>query len=166
MMIRSGLVALALAGLAALLGCEATVGGGQPSSRGTTPGAGASGSGGGAQTPNPPPDAYADVGWKPIHRLNNTEYNRTVADLLGTALTPADAFTIEEEAAGFNTVAEGLTMSPRQVADYFIAGVDLAADVFAKPDLSARIVTCQPAAAGDNSCAQQIVQSFGLRAFR
>src|SRR5262245_20435860 len=134
MMNRSGLLLFALASSMAMA-CAGSEGAEKP---GSGPGAGTAGTtsnvgGSGGQTPNAPPDG--DVGFKPIHRLNNTEYNRTVAHLLGTTLTPADSFTIEEEAAGFNTVAEGLTMSPRQVADYFAAAFDLAADVFAKPDL-------------------------------
>ncbi len=165
MMIRFGFALIAVAGSLAALACEGNVpatrtGANQPGTGGTA------GAGGSGQTPNPPPTGVADVGWKAIHRLNNPEYNRTVADLLGTTLTPADAFTLEEEAAGFNTVAEGLTMSPRQVSDYFYAAIDLAADVFSKPELSGRIVTCQPPAAGDTTCATQIIQAFGTRAYR
>jgi hypothetical protein len=159
---RAGLIATAVVCSAAAVACQGVIGEGQPTSRASA--SGNSGAASGGQTPNAPADG--DLGFKGIHRLNNTEYDRTVAHLLGTALTPASAFTIEEEAAGFNTVAEGLTMSPRQVADYFAAAFELAADVFAKPELAARIVSCEPAAPGDGACAEMIIQSFGLRAFR
>src|SRR5690349_19351810 len=105
MMNRSGLLAFALASSLAAIACGGSEGSEQPSSgpgAGSGGGSGASG-GSGGQTPNAP--LNGDLGFKGIHRLNNTEYNRTVAHLLGTTLTPADSFTIEEEAAGFNTVA-------------------------------------------------------------
>jgi hypothetical protein len=42
----------------------------------------------------------------------------------------------------------------------------LSNDVFANPALVANIVTCQPASAGDWTCAEQIITTFGRRAFR
>ena len=77
-------------------------------SAGAAPGAGTAGTGSGAGTgaagaagsvAGPP-----DVGLSTAIRLNRTQYNNTVHDLLGTSLTPADAFPADETALGFDTL--------------------------------------------------------------
>lgn len=45
-------------------------------------------------------------------RLNRTEYNNTVRDLLGLDLQPANDFPQDDSAYGFDNIAEALTMSP------------------------------------------------------
>src|SRR5262245_60985564 len=54
--------------------------------------------------------AAMDPGRVGIHRLNNTEYNNTVRDLLGTALQPATAF-LAEEGLHFDNTAASLGMT-------------------------------------------------------
>lgn len=49
---------------------------------------------------------------EPIHRLNRLEYNRTVRDLLGTELTPADSFPPDSATEGFDNIADSLRLSP------------------------------------------------------
>lgn len=44
-------------------------------------------------------------------RLNRAEYNRTVSDLFGLPLRPADGFPPDDTLHGFDTVAEGLNTS-------------------------------------------------------
>jgi hypothetical protein len=105
-----------------------------------------------------------DVGTKVIHRLSNTQYDNTIRDLLGTELRFGDSF-VHEEAEGFDNIAASLSMSPRQVDDYFRAAEELAADVFANPSLRERILTCTPDL-GDSSCAKTVIETFGRRAFR
>ena len=54
-----------------------------------------------------------DPGAKAIHRLNRTEYNRTVQDLLGVTLSPADAFPADGGGgAGFDNNADTLYVPP------------------------------------------------------
>src|SRR5690606_34853860 len=53
-----------------------------------------------------------------LRRLNNTEYDNTVRDLLGTKLTPARTF-LAEEASGFDNVASALGMTASQFESYF-----------------------------------------------
>lgn len=115
---------------------------------------------------NPPAEAARapDVGIKGIHRLSNTEYNNTVRDLLGTTLTPADGFVIDQGGT-FDNLAEALSMSALQVRGYFEAATALAEEAFSDPARSARVLTCQPDAA-DLSCATRIITDFGLRAYR
>ena len=117
-----------------------------------------------------PPDGYdpktLDPGHVPVHRLNNTEYNNTVRDLLGTSLQPGD-YIEANTVTGFDTNAQalaGITKSHAQA--YFEAAKALAADVFANASLKSKILTCQAPAAGDAACATTIIQNFGRQAWR
>ncbi len=125
--------------------------------------------GGPAPTGNPPvgvDPAALDPGYVGAHRLNNTQYNHVVHDLLGTTLSPADFFQAAT-VTGFDTNAQALSrLTAVDAQAYFDAALDLVNDVFQNPTLSARILTCQPAAAGDTACAKTIIESFGKRAFR
>lgn len=109
----------------------------------------------------PPPDG--DVGNKVIHRLSAVEYDNTVRDLLGTELSFDDGAG-HDEAEGFDNIAAAMTMSPRQLENYYDAARELAAEAFAGPGRD-RIVECTLDAA-DVSCAQASIENFGLRAFR
>jgi hypothetical protein len=71
-----------------------------------------------------------DPGRVTLHRLNNTEYNNTVRDLLGTNLRPADEFPSDDRGYGFDNVADSLTLSPLQVELYDHAAEALIKDVF------------------------------------
>lgn len=141
---------------------------------GTGGSSGAAGSGvggaaaGGAPDSIPPGGAtgQADVGTKAIHRLSNLEYDNTVRDLLGTQAAPSVGFQPDVEALGFHNVAEALDMNPRSVKDYYDAAINLTDELATDPARLASVVTCQPAAAGDPACANQIIATFGLRAFR
>ncbi len=55
---------------------------------------------------------------EPLHRLNRLEYNNTVRDLLGTTLTPADAFPPDPVLEGFDNVANILNLPPSLFALY------------------------------------------------
>src|SRR4051812_10882518 len=59
-----------------------------------------------------------DPGRVTLHRLNRTEYNNPVRDLLGTALRPADAFPFDDVGHGFDNIADVLSLSPLQVELY------------------------------------------------
>ncbi len=111
-----------------------------------------------------PPMAGGDIGGKVIHRLSNVEYDNTTRDLLGIELHLAEGF-VHEEAEGFDNIAAALSMSPRQVEDYYSAAKELSEAVFADPELRAKIVTC-PLDAADMTCATSVITDFGLRAFR
>ena len=69
-----------------------------------------------------------DPGAKSIHRLNRTEYNRTVQDLLGVTLSPADAFPADGGGgAGFDNNADTLYVPPILMERYLGAADDLLA---------------------------------------
>jgi hypothetical protein len=107
-----------------------------------------------------------DVNRVPIHRLNNTEYDNTVRDLLGVTSTPAKAFIEDEKAFGFDDIASAFGMTDAQYEQYFNAADALVEEAFANDGLRARIVTCTPNGATATTCTRQIIADFGLRAWR
>lgn len=150
---------LALGGLL-LLGCNGSIDG----SMGNAGGPPVVPSGGNGPGPGPTPDANIDPGRVGIHRLNNTEYNNTVRDLLGTASKPAAKF-LAEDGNHFDNNAASLIMSPAQYEKYFGAAGELMVEALANPTNAARFLTCVPAAAAD-PCARQIIDTFGMQIHR
>jgi hypothetical protein len=76
-----------------------------------------------------------DPGTKAIHRLNSTEYNATVADVLGTSLQPANGSWRGGELAGFDNIASVLGVDEAQYQRYFDAAQAVATDVMASDRL-------------------------------
>src|SRR5258706_11191161 len=114
--------------------------------------------------PNPGPNAVpTNPGRGEMHRLNATEYNNTVADVLGTSLRPANANWRGGEIEGFDNVASVLGVDDAQYTLYLDAAEVLANDVFASPALQAKFVTC---ATMDDACVQDIIAKIGLHVFR
>lgn len=115
---------------------------------------------------------HGDPGHLVVHRLNNTEYNNTVRDLLGTALRPADDFPTDDYSFGFDNISSALSMSPIQVELYVRAARELAAEAVValeegtadNPALD-RILVCVPQAT-DEGCVRDIVVELGERAWR
>ncbi len=143
--------------------------GGSAGSVGSTGGGSANG-GGSAPVVDMPPTGYdpqtLDPGYVPVHRLTNSEYNNGVGDLLGTALRPADYFQAQT-GTGFDNNAGPLTgITAANASAYFDAAKAIVDDVFANAALKAKVVSCQPAAAGDAACATTIINSFGRQAWR
>ena len=103
-----------------------------------------------------------DPGRVTMHRLNRTEYNNTVRDLLGTTLKPANDFTADNRGAGFDNIADLLTLSPVQMAQYQQAAELLSDEALGAA--RARIVTCD-VATGD-ACIRTTLRGFAKRAWR
>jgi hypothetical protein len=57
----------------------------------------------------------------PLRRLNRLEYDNTLRDLLGITSQPSTAFPPDPAAAGFDTVAESLELTPTLFDQYFLA---------------------------------------------
>ncbi len=145
-------------GIAALLGtlsCTGVVGGETPS-----------GSGDGTGVDNPgtgTTGAPIKPGRGEMHRLNSTEYNATIGDVLGTTLKPANANWRGGEIEGFDNVASVLGIDDTQFGLYVDAAEQLANDVFANPALKAKFVTCAKA---DDACVSEVISKAGLHIFR
>ena len=56
-----------------------------------------------------------------INRLNRDEYNRTVRDLLGVAMRPADEFPLDDAGYGFDNIGDVLSVSPLLMEKYMAA---------------------------------------------
>jgi hypothetical protein len=78
-------------------------------------------------------DSTSDPGRVTLHRLNRVEYNNTVRDLLGTSMSPGDAFPSDGAGEGFDTIADVLNVSPIQAELYQRAAVALADEALAIP---------------------------------
>lgn len=105
-----------------------------------------------------------DPGHVAVHRLNTSEYNATVADVLGTKLQPANANWRGGELGGFDNMAAVLGVDADQYRRYFDAAEALTKDVFADAALRARIVTCTTV--DDLGCVKSILGTSGTRIFR
>ena len=65
--------------------------------------------------------AKPDPGRVTARRLNRTEYNNTIRDLLGVDIRPADNFPNDEAAFGFDNIGDALTLSPVLLEKYLYA---------------------------------------------
>jgi hypothetical protein len=106
-----------------------------------------------------------DPGRVEIHRLNNTEYDNTVRDLLGTMSQPAATF-LAEEGLNFDNTASALGMTSTQYDAYFGAARDLLTEASSTPAELMRFMTCMPGNAAGDACAKQIVETFGAKIYR
>ncbi|MDC0677029.1 DUF1592 domain-containing protein [Sorangium atrum] len=98
--------------------------------------------------------------------MTASEYNSTVAHLLGTSLRPADGFPAFG-AKGFDANVNALSnLSQVLVQGYYDAARTLAEDAFSHEEQRAKILVCDPAEGTDDRCAREIIERFGLRAFR
>ncbi len=91
----------------------------------------------------PPAEAVpdADPGTKTLHRLNRTEYDNTVADLLHTQLRVAQTmFPADVSSFGFDNQADALTITPIQAELYERAAEALADDLMRVRDESTELV--------------------------
>jgi len=114
--------------------------------------------------PNVAKTQPVDPGHVAVHRLNSTEYNNTVLDVLGTKLQPADANWRGGELGGFDNMAAVLGVDPDQYQRYFDAAEAITKDVFAIDAARARILTC--ATTDDATCINSILNTTGTRLFR
>jgi hypothetical protein len=111
------------------------------------------------------PEVPTQPGVMAIRRLNHSEYNNTVRDLLGTELRPADTFLADNSGAGFDTVGAAASLPPAYVRDYEEAAYALVDDLFVSADRRDRIVTCDVDAQGLD-CAQSVLAAFARKAWR
>lgn len=111
------------------------------------------------------PPAPANPGTVAVRRLNHSEYDNTVLDLLGTTLTPARDFLADDPGDGFDTVGAAASLSPAYVRDYAAAAEALIDDLYADEARLAEVVSCDVETEGV-ACADAVLSSFAARAFR
>jgi hypothetical protein len=95
-----------------------------------------------------------------LHRLNRTEYNNTVRDLLGTSLRPATDFPQDEFGFGFDNNADVLTLSPVHLELYQRAAEALATDALRKGGDRSQVVA--PALTDFSTSASVVLFPEGL----
>jgi hypothetical protein len=113
---------------------------------------------------NPAPEfVVRDPGAKVIHRLNRTEYNHTVRDLLGVDTRPADRFPADGGGGGgFDNNADTLFVPPILMEKYLLAAEEVLAA--AEPG---RLIHARPVwFRRERSVAADNVAWFARRAFR
>ena len=153
---------LAVAAVLGALGCTGVVDGKDPGNPVTGGGGGTTSS---TTDPGPNPSGIpVNPGRGEMHRLNSTEYNATVGDVLGTALKPASLSWRGGEIDGFDNMAAVLGVDETQYGLYLDAAEALATDVFTNATAKAKFVTC--AKTDDMACVQDVISKGGLRIFR
>ncbi len=65
--------------------------------------------------------AKPNAGRVTIRRLNRTEYNNTIRDLIGVDFNPADDFPADDVGYGFDNIGDVLTVSPLLLEKYLAA---------------------------------------------
>lgn len=78
--------------------------------------------------------APPDPGRVTVRRLNRTEYNNTVRDLLGVVLRPADEFPQDDTGYGFDTIGDVLSVPPVLMERYLVAAERVARAAVVGPE--------------------------------
>jgi hypothetical protein len=99
-----------------------------------------------------------------MHRLNITEYNNTVHDLLGTQLKLPESFPPDLTAHSFDNVAVALTMTDAAFAFYSDSAKRLAAEALA-PERRSRLFDCDVATLKE-ACVSSMLTRFLPLAWR
>jgi hypothetical protein len=104
-----------------------------------------------------------------LRRLNKSEYNNTVRDLLGTALRPADDLPADNTKDGFDTIGEVSSFSLVHIESLERAATELIDELYGLPTTDthrSEVLPCQLQAGSEETCARQILSAFAPRAFR
>jgi len=110
--------------------------------------------------------ASADPGRVTTRRLNRTEYNNTIRDLLGVTLRPADEFPIDDSGYGFDNIGDVLSLSPLLMEKYINAARVVArAAVFGEsyPEKPGLLVNLTPKKMQDDAHASGSVTPYSMR---
>lgn len=160
------LVTVALGALTVTtMGCTGVLSSADPS--GSVGVAGSGSASGSAGSGTSPAGAGADLGGPGrvvMHRLNVTEYNNTVRDLLGTQLSLPESFPADLTAHSFDNVAAALIMTDAAFAFYSETAKRLAAEALT-PERRARLFDCDVAALKE-ACVRSMLAGFLPRAWR
>lgn len=108
-------------------------------------------------------EAARDPGRVTIRKLNRSEYDNTVHDLLGTALNPGQSFMNDAPEVGFDNNADQLSTSPALAGLYQTAAEALAAEAIGTARRAA-LGGCDFAAG--ESCLRTVINTLGARAYR
>jgi hypothetical protein len=99
-----------------------------------------------------------------MHRLNITEYDHTVHDLLGSDLTLSENFPPDDTAYGFDNVASALSITDVSLSYYIDSAKKLAAEALS-PAKRAGFIGCD-VAVGKEACVTTALTGLLPRAWR
>jgi len=122
-------------------------------------------------------DVPRDPGRVTIRRLNRSEYNNTIRDLVGIDFQPADDFPSDDVGYGFDNIGDVLSLSPILLEKYLDAAQQVVERAIVVPDgqpvdeaelpeSHRRIFICRPTGDDQEDCARRIIADFARRAFR
>lgn len=97
----------------------------------------------------------------PLHRLNNSEYDVTIRDLLGTKMKFSETFPPDQVEGGFDTAAAAHVISPTLAESYLDAAKRLAKEY--AEDVGA---ACRSGGGEDSACLDTELFEVAERAFR
>ncbi len=89
-------------------------------------------------------DALPKAGHVPLRRMNRTEYQRSVRDLLGVEIDAEEFLPTEIEVDGFDNVAEALSVSPSFLAQFIRAARLISAEAVGSVNAKTAVATYQP----------------------
>ena len=122
-------------------------------------------SGGGAGEGSPTdPTSHDGVQPARIFRLTLRQYDHTLRDLVGYDQPASAGFIADVGGAGFSNNAALLGVSTQQAAEFHQGAIEVAASAI--PASIGELFPCPPESLGDDACAGEFIESFGLRAFR
>ena len=75
-----------------------------------------------------------------IRRLNRTEYNNTIRDLIGLDLRPADEFPADDVGYGFDNIGDVLATPPILLEMYLAAAETVIGEAFRTPEARERLM--------------------------
>jgi hypothetical protein len=122
-------------------------------------------------------DGEIDPGNPMVRRLNRVEYDRSIRFLTGLDLDIAKSFPPDATSYGFENIAASLTLTPRQVEQYYDAAQKVVASLLQSKDVPAgdedepagyaRVFFANASEVGSQrGAAEKVMERFAMRAFR
>src|SRR5579859_6394610 len=125
------------------------------------------GTGSGFLGGRPPPAGSFVPGSTSLRRLTRAQYQNSVVDLLGPAITLPDDLETDTEVDGFATLGATRSVPSAHGTDqYAAAAYALAHQVLSDQGARDGFVGCSPRSPNDDTCARDFVARFGTKAFR
>jgi hypothetical protein len=111
-----------------------------------------------------------DPGRVTIRRLNRTEYNNTIRDLVGVRFQPAEDFPADDVGYGFDNIGDVLTLPPLLMEKYLAAAERIIEEAFKSPELKKKLIGDPPLADAKPrvrmDSGRKVLSEFARRAFR
>ncbi|MES1205847.1 MAG: DUF1592 domain-containing protein [Pseudomonadota bacterium] len=129
--------------------------------------AGSVGGGGGAGGPGSPPSAQPiTVGPSGLHRLSRTEYDNTLADILGDTTRAGYGALPEDVHDPFDNDYATQVVSGALIGAAETLAASAAARALGDPARRDALVGCKPSGPNDRACLESFVRRWGRRALR